>query len=354
MKPFILVLGLLIFGCAAPQPPPNGSNNTTIPPGYENPEFCKVDQDCVRLNSCCDCALGQYVNKYNQKPECTEGPVCKCLTIPSTGKCESNKCVAVPVEEPPPANNTTGIPPGYEVKDYCKADTDCVRLNKCCDCGIGEYVNQYHQVEPLCTGPQCGCPIQLSHGECQDNKCTAVADDIEPQPPIEEKVSIFSGHGECGSPKNPESYNTESGLTFRGRVGAANPCRSASVIVKKIMTPDDHYYVLNVTTKPTDAEICVQCTGYVPWEINITGYWGRVDIYYGSQKVFPDKAGFCGWSTGGSCSTDADCWEGGCSGQVCQGKDEEPVITTCEWKDCYDNNKLGLDCGCIAGKCQWG
>jgi len=62
---------------------------------------------------------------------------------------------------------------------------------------------------------------------------------------------------------------------------------------------------------------------------------------------------FCGWSTNGSCSSDPDCMDGGCSGQVCQSKNEEEVITTCEYTDCYSAEKYGLDCKCTNNKCQW-
>jgi len=62
---------------------------------------------------------------------------------------------------------------------------------------------------------------------------------------------------------------------------------------------------------------------------------------------------FCGWSTNGSCSSDSDCMSGGCSEQVCQPKNEEGVITTCEYKDCYSAEKYGLDCKCVNNKCQW-
>ncbi|MEM4359910.1 MAG: eight-cysteine-cluster domain-containing protein [Candidatus Bilamarchaeaceae archaeon] len=62
---------------------------------------------------------------------------------------------------------------------------------------------------------------------------------------------------------------------------------------------------------------------------------------------------FCGWSTYGSCSSDSDCRVGGCSGQVCQSKYEESVITTCEYRECYNARAYGLSCECIAGRCQW-
>ena len=80
----------------------------------------------------------------------------------------------------PPCNYTNAtancsIPAGYEVKDYCKTDGDCVRLEKCCDCGLGEYVNIYNQKYPECPGPRCLCATALSKGLCQGNKCIAVA-----------------------------------------------------------------------------------------------------------------------------------------------------------------------------------
>jgi len=72
-------------------------------------------------------------------------------------------------------NNITIIPPGYEVKDYCVKDSDCVRQNKCCDCGLGDYVNRYNLDNPNCTGPRCMCPIALSEGVCNSSRCAAVA-----------------------------------------------------------------------------------------------------------------------------------------------------------------------------------
>ena len=62
---------------------------------------------------------------------------------------------------------------------------------------------------------------------------------------------------------------------------------------------------------------------------------------------------FCGWSTNGECIYDSDCIVGGCSNQICQPKDEPSLITTCEWKDCYNASRYGLSCKCIDGKCQW-
>ena len=64
-------------------------------------------------------------------------------------------------------------------------------------------------------------------------------------------------------------------------------------------------------------------------------------------------SGFCGWSTNGPCAGDADCMTGGCSGQVCQSTSEGPIITTCEWTDCYSAKAYGVSCGCVDNQCTW-
>ncbi len=69
------------------------------------------------------------------------------------------------------------------------------------------------------------------------------------------------------------------------------------------------------------------------------------------NKILKDM--FCGWSTYGSCSSDSDCIRGGCSGQVCQSRYEETIVTTCEWRDCYNAEKYGLRCRCVDGRCMW-
>lgn len=52
------------------------------------------------------------------------------------------------------------------------------------------------------------------------------------------------------------------------------------------------------------------------------------------------------------CVSDNECTTGGCSGVICQSKNTEPIITTCEYKPeyaCYRE----ISCGCINNKCQW-
>ena len=55
-----------------------------------------------------------------------------------------------------------------------------------------------------------------------------------------------------------------------------------------------------------------------------------------------------------SCSTNSDCYIGGCSGTLCGTKDfiENQGFTTCEWKDEYKCYKQ-TTCECINTKCAW-
>jgi len=70
-------------------------------------------------------------------------------------------------------------------------------------------------------------------------------------------------------------------------------------------------------------------------------------------EYFNVKGEFCGLSTYGQCVSDSDCIVGGCSGHVCQSKDEQQIITTCEWIDCYNVKTYGVECKCVDNKCQW-
>jgi len=71
------------------------------------------------------------------------------------------------------------------------------------------------------------------------------------------------------------------------------------------------------------------------------------------KKNNTEDTGFCGTSTNGPCSDDSGCIIGGCSGQVCQSKSEPPVVTTCEYKSCYDKIGYGVSCRCVDNECRW-
>ncbi len=61
---------------------------------------------------------------------------------------------------------------------------------------------------------------------------------------------------------------------------------------------------------------------------------------------------FCGSSTEAACDSHADCTTGGCSGQIC-GHVSEEMISTCEYRDCYNAEAYLLQCGCVQGECRW-
>ena len=246
------------------------------------------------------------------------------------------------------SNNTTTVPPGYEASGYCQQDSDCVRLKKCCDCGMGEYVNIYHQAEPACGGPECACASALSHGECRNNSCVAVQNITAP--PNQAGISFESGQGACGNETAPVRYDSPAGIEMSGSVGDGSVCRTA----QGQLVQEDGFYVLNITTRAIPGvAACINCMGEIPWQANISGYNGLVMVYYDGRQVFPPSSGFCGISTNGTCTADSDCISGGCSGQVCQSASEQPVITTCEYRDCYSARFFGVSCGCDAGKCRW-
>lgn len=70
-------------------------------------------------------------------------------------------------------------------------------------------------------------------------------------------------------------------------------------------------------------------------------------------SVPKEQEDFCGVSSFSSCQSSSDCVTGGCSGQFCQSKADEPIITTCEFKECYDEALYNLKCVCFENKCQW-
>lgn len=69
------------------------------------------------------------------------------------------------------------------------------------------------------------------------------------------------------------------------------------------------------------------------------------------ESEFTIKAREPEWliSTYGKCKTDEDCYGGGCSGEICQSRFEEPQYSICIVRQIPAN----FYCRCIDGKCQW-
>ncbi|MGV8162467.1 MAG: DUF333 domain-containing protein [Candidatus Nanoarchaeia archaeon] len=93
-------------------------------------------------------------------------------------------------------------------------------------------------------------------------------------------------------------------------------------------------------------------------EDGITGGGNGCAVCSAGAKLYTDGEcevqPFCGTSTESFCNNDADCTAFGCSGQVCGSVEEsDDVATTCEFRDCYDETKYDLSCGCVENKCKW-
>ena len=71
------------------------------------------------------------------------------------------------------------------------------------------------------------------------------------------------------------------------------------------------------------------------------------------NKSSAPPEGFCGRSTYGSCSNESQCEVSGCSGQICQSVKEERMVTTCEYRECYNAEAFKVRCSCINNQCQW-
>ena len=79
-----------------------------------------------------------------------------------------------------------------------------------------------------------------------------------------------------------------------------------------------------------------------------------VFVSYDNKKtILSPNLEFCGISTNSECQTDEDCITTGCSNQICQSKNEEELMTTCEFIECFDARKFKVSCKCIDNKCQW-
>lgn len=90
---------------------------------------------------------------------------------------------------------------------------------------------------------------------------------------------------------------------------------------------------------------------------DIRGFDAVVSVMSGmvESSIFTEilREDFCGRSTMSYCLNNLDCVRGGCSGSICQAKTDEQVLTTCEYRDCYDAASYGLSCSCVDSKCQW-
>ena len=87
---------------------------------------------------------------------------------------------------------------------------------------------------------------------------------------------------------------------------------------------------------------------------------------YPAQCVGPDKKTYTeqispangssvpyyGRSTNSPCNSGNECVENGCNKEICQGLNEEPIASICEYKE-NTPQRLGYSCKCVQHQCQW-
>ena len=220
----------------------------------------------------------------------------------------------------------------------CREDADCTCginvITKECDYGIAECINELQQCPDFCTGIAGNLEIV-----CKDNQCVQV---VKPTGCTTDADCRYGAEwcedGACVACDNSGVFCDL--YCKNGMIDRRNGCQPC------ICRRD---YVPCLSDEACgDGQICdrSECLSCCP------GSTGAC-ILACCGKCVDKLGGFCGWSSNASCASDADCMTGGCSGQVCQSINEEPVITTCEWTECYSAEAYGVICGCINATCQW-
>jgi hypothetical protein len=121
---FVVLAGILIFGCTSPNPPTNTATTTTTPstmqtstnqpaattPAYltapnqkyaQSPLYCEQDSDCVKqLVDCVTCTCPNAINKYFYVDlKCPKDPLANgcSLNCPADipAKCDNSICTIV-------------------------------------------------------------------------------------------------------------------------------------------------------------------------------------------------------------------------------------------------------------------
>ncbi|VVB53619.1 Uncharacterised protein [uncultured archaeon] len=118
--------------------------------------------------------------------------------------------------------------------------------------------------------------------------------------------------------------------------------QSGRILVNETAAGQAVYCVL------ADGRVCEEWSFYISNGRSCVPLGGRNDT-----SSVNKTGGFCGRSTEGACRIDGDCVAGGCSGQICQSKNDEPLVSTCEYRECYNAAAYGLGCRCENNSCRW-
>jgi len=185
---------------------------------------------------------------------------------------------------------------------------------------------------------------------------------IDAQENMIECAIKYDTETQISNPPGPGCWSHSSIDCFKGHVYWFDSCRE--VEEQKEFCEHGCY---DGVCKPVAGMNCFEMNGYcVPIKpgAKIVTETGEIACAEGYKKsdywcpegqmcCTPDEGYFCGWSTMGACEQDGDCVLDGCSGEVCRSSTDEPVDTTCEYKECKDAVKYEKTCGCVRNKCVW-
>jgi len=189
------------------------------------------------------------------------------------------------------------------------------------DPGIVESTNISCDLDSECTTP--GEYLILSHcryySKCVDKYCAVICDWASDFKDMTlDEARIIAEKSDCTKDANLTKkavYNRVTKTWWIDLDLKKEGCSPACVVIEET----------------SSARINWRCTGRIP----------------------PTDEKFCGYSSKGPCNKNKDCLTGGCSGQVCHSNTEKMAITTCEYRECYDERKYGLSCKCVDGECMW-
>jgi eight-cysteine-cluster-containing protein len=358
-----LLIGLTgaIIGCNKAIPPLDDqtSQNTDYVP-CTNDDQCEKDQTCDTSDclSCCPNSTGPCIDlccgKCTEPPsqiECTTDADCTygaewceygiCVACDNSGAVCDLFCSNGMIDPRNGCQPCTCNPDDVNCEDQtysraCKEDGDCTCginvITKECDYGIAECIDVLQQCPDFCTGIAGNLKIV-----CKDNQCVQVVKPTGCTTDADCTYGIeWCENGLCVPCDNNGKTCTILCVLVEPRNGC-QPCKCQT-----------SYTPCTSADQCGPGQICnrSECLSCCP---NSTG--PCIDLCCG--KCVDAAGGFCGWSTNGPCASDADCMTGGCSGQVCQSTSEDPIITTCEWTDCYAAKAYGVSCGCLSSTCQW-
>jgi len=212
--------------------------------------------------------------------------------------------------------------------DYCHYEQDQ-------SCGFADQMGTCLPIPQLCTqefGPVCGCDGQTYGNSCEASASgTSVAHD-----------------GTCAATLCLSDDGCDAGMECDHTECLSN-CPAGMIC------PAVCWGECKPTGVPLPTATCEgNCGGPAAQgacycDDKCEGFGDCCDDYDAQCSARTPAAGFCVKNSNDNCTTDVDCTNGGCGGELCYNPALDGGISTCECT--MPTNVAG--CGCVAGKCTW-